>query len=239
MFESMGLTEALPQAGKEQLRLRPGSPEPRKSPALVPIRSLGENHRARITRHLLALEPHDRYLRFGFNANDEHVQRYADKLDFERDEIFGIYNRRLDLIAMAHLAFSADRNLNLCTEFGVSVLPSVRGRGYGARLFDRAVMHARNEGVVVMFINALSENHAMLKIARNAGAIVECDGPDSEAHLHLPPASLDTVLSELIHEQVARTDYRIKSKVKQFRDLLADVQALRRDVQEAQRISPK
>ena len=31
-------------------------------------------------------------------------------------------------------------------EFGVSVLKAARGRGYGARLFDRAVMHARNEG---------------------------------------------------------------------------------------------
>ena len=211
----------------------------RASPVLVPIRSLGANHRERIASHLKALDPHDRYLRFGFAAHNEQIQRYADSLNFERDDIFGIYNRRLELVAMAHLAFSADSNLAACAEFGVSVLQSVRGRGYGARLFDRAAMHARNEGVSRMFIHALSENTAMLKIARNAGARVERDGSESAAHLLLPPATLDTRLTELVAEQLAQADYRIKVQVKQFRDVLAEVQALRRDVQEAQRNSPK
>src|SRR5450830_1372535 len=173
----------------------------KKSPVLVPIRSLGANHRQRIARHLMALDQHDRYLRFGFAANDEQIQRYEDSLDFERDEIFGIYNRRLELIAMAHLAFSADSQLSACAEFGVSVLKSARGRGYGARLFDRAAMHARNEGVTRMFIHALSENTAMLKIARNAGATVERDGSESEAHLVLQPATLDSRLTEMFQEQ--------------------------------------
>jgi RimJ/RimL family protein N-acetyltransferase len=210
-----------------------------KSPVLVPIRSLGVNHRARITRHLLALDPRDRYLRFGFSANDAQIQRYADSLDFDRDEIFGIYNRRLELIAMAHLAFSADSSLDACAEFGVSVLTSARGRGYGARLFDRAAMHARNEGVSRMFIHALSENTAMLKIARKAGAIVQRDGAESEAHLQLLPATFDTRLTELFQEQFAQTNYRIKVQVKQFWEVLADVKALRRDVQDAQQITPK
>ena len=134
----------------------------RASPLMVPIRSLGANHRERIAHHLMALDPHDRYLRFGFTANDEQIQRYADSLNFDRDEIFGIYNRRLELLAMAHLAFAADDKLSACAEFGVSVLKSARGRGYGARLFDRAAMHARNEGVSRMFIHALSENTTCL-----------------------------------------------------------------------------
>ncbi len=208
-------------------------------PVLVPIRSLGPNHRARITGHLMGLDGHDRYLRFGFAASDEQIQRYADSLNFDMDEIFGIYNRRLDLIAMAHLAFSADQDLSACAEFGVSVSKSARGRGYGARLFDRAATHARNEGVSRMFIHALSENAAMLKIARNAGAIVERDGSESEAHLHLPPATLDTRLTEMFAEQMAQTDYRIKAQVKQFWELLAGVQSLRRDVQEAERSCAK
>ena len=211
----------------------------KKSSVLVPIRSLGANHRVRIAHHLLALDPPDRYLRFGFSANDEQIQRYADSLNFERDEIFGIYNRRLELIAMAHLAFSADSSLDACAEFGVSVLKSARGRGYGARLFDRAAMHSRNDGVSRMFIHALSENTTMLKIARNAGAVVERDGSESEAHLLLLPATLDTRLTEILQEQLAQTDYRIKVQVKQFWDALAGVQARRRDVQDAQQIAPK
>lgn len=189
-----------------------------KATVRVPIRTLGSGHRERIANHLLALDKHDRYLRFGFAANDEQIRRYADKLNFERDEIFGIYNRRLELIAMAHLAFSTNAQLKHCAEFGVSVSGAARGRGYGARLFDRAAMHARNEGVSLMFIHALSENAAMLKIARQAGAVVERDGSESEAHLRLRPATLDTRLTELLEEQVARADYRLKWQFKTLGD---------------------
>jgi len=237
----MDLMKASLEAGRGLLRPPTEGagppPELRPAPVLVPIRSLGVNHRERIATHLLALDTHDRYLRFGFPAGDEQIQRYVESLNFERDDIFGIYNRRLELIAMAHLAFASEPDLAACAEFGVSVLKSARGRGYGARLFDRAAMHARNQGVSRLFIYALSENTAMLRIASNAGATVERDGSESEAHLHLQPATMDSHLSEMVAEQVAQTDYRIKVQVKQFWDFLTEVQAIRRDVQDAQRSS--
>jgi GNAT superfamily N-acetyltransferase len=204
----------------------------RPHPVVVPIRSLGPSHRDRIAAHLLALEPDDRYLRFGYNATDEQVQRYVAQLDFEQDDIFGIYNRRLELIAMAHLAYSRDPQSANCAEFGVSVLARARGRGYGRRLFERAVLHARNEGVDLLFIHALSENVAMLKIARSAGATLERFGSETEAHLRLPPATLDTRMSELVDEQLAQTDYRLKRQVKSFWDFLAGVQETRQGVRE-------
>ena len=43
------------------------------TPLMVPIRSLGPSSRERITAHLLKLEPADRYLRFGYAANDEQI----------------------------------------------------------------------------------------------------------------------------------------------------------------------
>jgi GNAT superfamily N-acetyltransferase len=199
----------------------------------VPIRSLGPGHRARIGAHLVALDQHDRYLRFGYVATDEQIQRYVGGLDFERDEIFGIYNRKLELIAMAHLAFSQDPSLRSCAEFGVSVLKKARGRGYGARLFDRAVMHARNEGVEMLFIHALSENTAMIKIARNSGATLERAGSETDAYLRLPPATLDSRVSELLEEQLAQTDYHLKSQAKSFWSFLAGVQEIRQGVREA------
>ena len=205
-----------------------------KNLVMVPIRSLGPGQRERITAHLLALDEHDRYLRFGYMANDEQITRYANGLNFERDEIFGIYNRKLELISMAHLAFSVSPECRSCAEFGVSVLKHARGRGYGARLFDRAVMHARNEGVELMFIHALSENKAMLKIAHNAGATVERDGSESEAHLRLPPATLDSRVSEIVETQFAEIDYKLKAQAKQFWDFLGGLQATRRGAREGQ-----
>lgn len=193
----------------------------RSSFPLVPIRSLGPRHRDRIAAHLLALDESDRYLRFGYAASDEQVNRYADGLNFERDDIYGIFNRKLALIAMAHLAVSDDPVQAKAAEFGVSVLKAARGRGYGARLFDRAVMHARNEGRDTLFIHALSENTAMLKIARQAGATVERNGSESDAYLKLPEATLATRLTEMVEDQMAEFDYGIKQQAKHFQELLS------------------
>ena len=195
---------------------------------LIPIRSLGENHRSRIKNHLLTLNEQDRYLRFGYFAQDAQIDAYVSQLDFERDEIFGIYNRRLKLIAVAHLAMSLCEDHARCAEFGVSVLASARGRGLGARLFERAALSASNAGVELMFIHALSENAAMLSIARKAGARVERDGSESEAYLKLPSASFDTHMAEIIGERVAQFDYKMKVQAKQFWDFLTELQAIRR-----------
>ena len=61
----------------------------------------------------------------------------------------------------------------------------------GAKLFGHAVMHARNQGVSLLFIHALSENVAMLKIARRAGAAVQRDGSDRAA-LRCRPLTVPT-----------------------------------------------
>lgn len=221
-FRSPGEARPQPEAGR--------SPA---TPIMVPIRSIGPSHGERIAAHLLSLSATDRYLRFGYAANDEQVRRYVDGLNYERDDIFGIYNRKLKLIAMAHLAFATDAQLSSCAEFGVSVLSIARGRGYGSRLFERAVIHARNEGVGMVFIHALTENTAMLNIARKAGATIVCDGSESEAYLKLPPADLDSRMTEIVQEQIAQTDYRLKVQAKQFWSFLAAVQDVRRGVRQA------
>ena len=199
----------------------------------VPIRSLAARHKPRIERHLLALSAQDRYLRFGYAATDEHIARYVQGLNFERDEIFGVFNRRLELVAMAHLAYSIDPQWATCAEFGVSVSSHQRGKGLGARLFGHAVMHARNQGVSLLFIHALSENVAMLKIARQAGAKVQRDGSESEAYLSLPQANLDSQFSGLVQEEMAQVDYQLKMQAHQFREWLATLQEIRQGVREA------
>lgn len=191
---------------------------------LVPIRSLAENHRSRIEEHLLGLNARDRYLRFGYAAKDAQIQRYVAGLDFVRDEVFGIYNRNLELIALAHLAYPVEVEFERCAEFGVSVAHHARGRGYGARLFERAALHASNDGIDVMFIHALTENEAMLTIAKNAGAVLVRDGAESQAHLRLPHANWESQLTEILDEQIAQADYAIKRQAHQFGTWLKSLQ---------------
>jgi len=189
----------------------------------VPIRSLGPRHRNRIATHLLALNVSDRYLRFGYPASDAQISKYVDLLDFEQDEVFGIFNRRLDLIAMAHLAHAgvvATDDRPSMSEFGVSVLPQARARGFGRRLFEHAMLHARNRGVETLFIHALSENTAMLKIARNAGATVVRAGSESDAWLKLPPDTLASHVGEMVEQQAAELDYQVKLRARQVGHML-------------------
>lgn len=199
--------------------------------AWIPIRSLGARHRARIHEHLLSLSALDRHLRFGYAASDAQIGRYVDSIDFDRDEVFGIFDRRLTLIALAHLAYTNVLRRDgeqTVAEFGVSVLANTRGRGFGRRLFDHAALHARNRGVDTLFIYALSENAPMLRLARSAGATVERSGADSEAWLKLPPDTLGTHVDEAIEEHVAEMDYRWKvqlSRVNHILDAIAEVKS--------------
>ena len=202
----------------------------------VPVRSLSERHRPRILAHLLALPAEDRYLRFGYAASDAQVARYADLIDFSRDEVFGIFNRRLELIAQAHLAALPDAHE---AEFGVSVLPHARGRGYGGRLFDHAVLHARNRGVDTLVVHMLSENTAMLRIARSAGARVDRDGGDSLARLRLPPEDLRSHLDELVEDSAAAIDYQLKVQARRVTGVIDAIDEIRQQIQSSRPRTPE
>ena len=211
-IDNMGIVDAAGTAAEGGLsEVTPAAKPPAARFNWIPIRSLAARHRPRILGHLLSLDDRDRYLRFGYLASDSQIGRYVDLLDFERDEVFGIFNRRLELIAMAHLACMGTADAP-CTsaEFGVSVSKEARGRGLGARLFDRAALHARNRHIDTLLIHALSENTAMLRIARGAGARIERDGPESQAWLRLPPENLASHVEALVEGQAAEVDFGIK-----------------------------
>jgi GNAT superfamily N-acetyltransferase len=196
----------------------------------VPIRSLAPRHRPRILTHLQALSPNDRYLRFGHVASDAQIEQYVDGLDFDRDEVFGIFNRRLELIAMAHLAFSARGRSAAEAEFGVAVAPRARGRGFGARLFEHTILHARNRGVDTLVVHALAENVAMLRIVRRSGAQIERDGGETEARLRLPPEDLASQFEQAFGDRAAEIDYRLKAGARQVDGWLDALAELRHEI---------
>lgn len=192
----------------------------------VPIRDLHARHRHRILDHLLHLDERDRYLRFGSTTPAAQLSKYVASIDFKRDEVFGIFNRKLQLVAMAHLAAMPDKNPGegkptiRAVEFGVSVLPSGRGLGLGMRLFQHAITHARNQGASHLMIHALTENSAMLHIAAKAGALIEQDGPDTEAWLKLPADTVGSHLDSSLHSLAAELIYRVQYRVIHISDWL-------------------
>lgn len=185
----------------------------------IPIRDLRPRHRRRILDHLLSLNEHDRYLRFGFQAPLEQLARYVASIDFRRDEVFGIFSRRLQLLAVAHLAAMPHGAVRgSAMEFGVSVLPEGRGKGLGLRLFEHAITHARNRGASHLVIHALSENAPMLRIASKSGAVMEHDGRDTEGWLKLPPDTVATHLDSSLKSWAAEAVYRVKYWMVHFSD---------------------
>ena len=73
---------AAAREGGDLIRMLPAQQlaSPR-APWVAVIRQLGERHRARIARHLQALDEQDRYLRFGYAANNDQIQAYVDTLN--------------------------------------------------------------------------------------------------------------------------------------------------------------
>ncbi len=170
----------------------------------LPIR-LREQDRQAITEHFLALDPEDRHLRFGASLSDDAVRMLDDRIDFDRDEIFGIAGDDLRLIAVVHVAFYPDK-----AELGLSVLPQGRGLGLGNALFSRAVMHLTNRGVREVFVHCLRQNGAMMHLARKNGMRVVHDGPETDAYLELPRATPASIVSEWVWDHNARFAHEVR-----------------------------
>lgn len=200
---------------KRSALARAAARAPARKPALapvIPIRPIGAEYRPQLRRHFLALDAEDRYLRFGYAASDEQIGRYVDGIDFAHDEVFGVFSRKLELLAVAHLAIGQAR-----AEFGVSVLPRARGLGIGTRLFRTGALHARNRGLRQLFMQCLSSNTAMRKIARRAGMAVRDGGGQTEAYLELPPDDWRSHLQALVDAQTGYWDYALKLFMRQWR----------------------
>ena len=153
---------------------------------------------AALKRHFLALGTEDRRLRFGNPLRDEAIVEYVERIDFERDEVFAVRDADLSVIGAVHIALGVG-----AAELGLSVLPGARGRGFGNSLFERAVVHLRNRGAEKVFVHCLSENEAMMHLARKHGMRLAYEGGESDATVELRPGTPETVISEWMHDQHA------------------------------------
>lgn len=187
------------------------------------VRELHAGHRERIREHLLALGEEDRRLRFGMLASDSVINDYVDSLNFVRDSVFAVFDEKLEIIGMAHLAYQeVNRQGTVTAEFGVSVSEDGRGLGVGTSLFERAAIHSRNTNVDVLYVHCLSSNAAMMHIARKAGMSVEFAYGEADAYLRLPPGDSNTLAVEAMQEQAATIDYSFKANVKKAKSISAN-----------------
>lgn len=181
----------------------------------VPVRELHAGYKEEILNHLLQLNDEDRRLRFGTQTPNEVINRYVERLDFNRDAIFGVFDLDLKLIGMAHLAYLPEQQGQArAAEFGVSVLPEGRSQGLGTALLERSAVHSRNTRIETLYVHCLANNKAMMHLAQKAGMTVEYAYGDADACLKLLPASPATIVEEATNEQWAGMDYALKENLK-------------------------
>lgn len=160
---------------------------------------LRESEREALDAHFVALAGEDRRLRFGSSMGDDALRAYVAHIDFDRDGIFAVHDDNLRLISVVHVAIT-----DSSAELGLSVLPGFRSQGLGSELFSRAVMHLRNRGIHEVLVHCITENAAMMHLARKHGMRVVHDGSETDAYLELAPATPQTILSEWLQEQQAQ-----------------------------------
>jgi len=170
-----------------------------------PVRELTRFDRPALELHFFSLGAEDRRLRFGAPLNAFAIRAYVARIDFERDTLFGVSDDDLHFVGAAHLARGARH-----AELGISVLEGQRNRGIGGALLARAHLRARNWGVKALFMHCLTENSAMMHLARRQGMAIMTESGESDAWLELPRANAGSHFGEVFEQRAALFDYTLK-----------------------------
>ena len=176
---------------------------------------LRESDRAALEAHFLSLDGEDRRLRFGSSIRDEALQAYVARIDFERDGLFAVQDDYFKLLAVVHVAFTGES-----AELGLSVLPGRRGMGLGSALLSRAVIHLRNRGANEVLVHCLSENGAMMHLARTHGMQVIPAGAETDARLALEPPTPQSHYLEWVHDNQAKAVQAVRHNLRFSRAML-------------------
>ncbi len=98
-------------------------------------------------------------------------------------------------------------------ELGLSVLPAQRSLGVGSALFRRAHMYARNHGVDELYMHCLTENAAVMHMARKQGMEVVSESAEAQAWLKLPRADMASHLGMAFEQGLGIFDYELRRQL--------------------------
>jgi hypothetical protein len=81
-------------------------------------------------------------------------------------------------------------------------------------------MHARNWGIRALFMHCLSENGAMMHLARKQGMRIATEQGESDAWLALPRADASSYAHELLAERLGLFDFALKRQLHTARNIV-------------------
>lgn len=160
-----------------------------------------EYHRYRT--HLLALDDASRYLRFGYQIQDEAINKLCDTFEANTAEhkLFVIENDDLEVVGVGHISLVDGE-----TELAFSVLKAYQGKGMGSALMARAIEWCQNRNIKGGCMVCLTSNVAIRKLAGKHGVLVNDHG-ETLADISIPAPTAASVAHEVIDHNIAQIDH--------------------------------
>ena len=144
---------------------------------------------ARVTEHLLRLDPQSRADRFSGQISDQSIMSYVQGIDLSRDLML-VWFVEGELRATAHLALTRafwPRE----AELALTVEAPWQDQGIGTELCREALIAARNRMIGRVWLVCLMENRRMQRIVRKLeGGLLYLDGAVEGGISLLPPDGL-------------------------------------------------
>lgn len=176
-------------------------------------RKLSAQDKTKLAEHLLALQGEDRRLRFGGVVTDLYIDNYVEHSFDDRSKWFGVEEDN-KIVAACHVAIYEDS-----AELGCSVDKEYRNHKLAQAMFDRAITWLRSKGITDVCMHCLTENGAMRHIARKNYMTVVSDGGESEANVHVAPATPFTPIVDAYVDRMALYDMMFKDQMKAIRTM--------------------
>jgi RimJ/RimL family protein N-acetyltransferase len=180
------------------------------------VQRLARVQSGEILAHLLALPTEDLRLRFGAPLGPVGIEKYVNGIDFSNDRVFGIFDPELRLVSLAHLAVNLEREF---AELGLSVAYESRRRGHGEALLCRGATHASSLGLHMIYMHCLSENSALMGLARKAGFKIVAARGEADASKPLKESRPEGIAMELVNDRIALVDSVYMHQAKLFRTI--------------------
>ena len=144
--------------------------------------------------HINSLPAEDKYLRFGFQANENQIRKYVEKsLQTETTrtnaDMWYAIKFNGEIVATLHIAIRGD-----LAEFAFTTAPEHRNKGLGQMLFARGFQLVTEFSITKIYMFMLTKNQPMKHIAKKFGLAVVTEGSDSECSIQISyPVPLNRV----------------------------------------------
>jgi RimJ/RimL family protein N-acetyltransferase len=166
-----------------------------------------------VIEHISALSSEDRRLRFGAPIGTEAIAKYVNESWYKPDSMwFGAIEAHRAPIQGFHMVATSHVVIyGKTAEIGCTVDAEHRRIGFGTDLFVRSATWAKSQGVDVLYMQCLSENQAIQKIARNQGmSIGTIERNEKEATIKVTNSFMDK-FNDMMLDNIALYDIAFRS----------------------------